>query len=33
MTGPSHHIYGPAIEVIGLTKEFGSFVAVNNISF
>ena len=33
MTKSSNHKHGPAIEVIGLTKKFGSFVAVNNISF
>jgi len=33
MTTQANHNNGPAIEVTGLTKKFGNFVAVNNISF
>lgn len=33
MTEQNHNPNGLAIEVLGLTKKFGSFVAVNNVSF
>ena len=33
MTTPTPNHNGPAIEVTGLTKKFGNFIAVNNISF
>ena len=32
-TQPNSNNHNPAIEVLGLTKKFGDFVAVNNVSF